>query len=191
MAKAKKMKPRLDATGRKRLLKLADLLEKDAKNRKGIQFDMGTWGVTKKDPKDPVSCGTQACAMGLAALSGAFESAGLTGELVPDSAWGPSRKRFHVEFRFDGQVVEGEEAAAELFGMSVVDASALFGDWPKDIKKGAVAEKKMAARLRNYVNGEVVQISDEQILIGDTYYKLADPDDFVQHDGKVYKPDGY
>ena len=54
---------------KKRLLKLADLLEADAKNKKGIKFDY--WATANlADPKEPISCGTSACAMGLAALSG-------------------------------------------------------------------------------------------------------------------------
>ena len=42
---------------KKRLLKLADLLEADANNPKGIKFDMGTWGDGKGEVAD-VSCRT-------------------------------------------------------------------------------------------------------------------------------------
>jgi hypothetical protein len=60
---------------KKRLLKLADLLEADAKNRKGIKFDLGTVAMSsaedgnfiKGELEPSVSCNTVACAMGLAA----------------------------------------------------------------------------------------------------------------------------
>lgn len=77
----------MNRTGKRRALKLADLLEKDAKNKKGIRFDLSTVFTAtaleegKDIPSDyvpEVSCGTTACAMGLAAISGEFKRAGLS-----------------------------------------------------------------------------------------------------------------
>jgi len=70
---------------KRRLLKLADLLEADAKNKKGVKFDLGTWGnLNEGTPEEEViSCGTTACAAGLAAMSGAFKKEGLGYRLVP------------------------------------------------------------------------------------------------------------
>ena len=66
---------------KRRLLKLAAMLQADAKNKKGIQFDIGTVGRPSTDiftPFDaskpiPLDCGTTACAMGLAVISGEFK----------------------------------------------------------------------------------------------------------------------
>src|SRR4051812_18831228 len=81
------------AVGRRRLLKLADLLEADAKNKKGVKFDLeviaqrsvpntDVYGFEDSDflPDDtvPIDCGTTACAFGLAALSGVFRRQGLS-----------------------------------------------------------------------------------------------------------------
>ncbi len=56
---------------KRRLLTLACLLEKDAKNKNGIQFDLNAWGYAPSG-KPTLDCGTQACAVGLAAISGKF-----------------------------------------------------------------------------------------------------------------------
>jgi hypothetical protein len=75
-------------TGRKRLLKLADLLEKDAKNKKGIKFDLSYWAKPAKNigknmsfsstATIPMNCGTAACAVGLAVISGIFKRQGFS-----------------------------------------------------------------------------------------------------------------
>ena len=122
---------------KKRLLKLADLLEADAKNKKGIKFDMGTWGVTEYGN---LSCGTQACAMGLAALSGAFKRQGLRAEIY----FGDVTVHF-------GEY-EGFAAASELFGISGGDACWLFSSSYYDgAMIGAKAECIVAKRIRAFV----------------------------------------
>src|SRR6266403_4799676 len=80
----------------------AELLEADANNPEGIKFDLGTWAADARinlatgyrDPRDkqlykykdnevvPVNCGTQACAFGLFALSGAFKEEGLGYKII-------------------------------------------------------------------------------------------------------------
>lgn len=79
---------------KRRLLKLADLLVKDARTKKGIRFSMDVV-IARKNPEAgavKMDCGTTGCAMGLAAVSGAFKRAGLsckTDFRNPDSVgWG-------------------------------------------------------------------------------------------------------
>lgn len=140
--------------GRKRLLKLATLLEKDAKNKKGIKFALSTWGAAKgKTPS--VDCGTQACAMGLAALSGAFKRDGLTID-------GPSEDRgvFIIVPRMPASNTwhgfeYGLSAAEILFSISENEANWLF--MPQRYrglpKKGAQGERTVAKRIRDFVAG--------------------------------------
>jgi hypothetical protein len=61
---------------KKRLNLLADLLDKNAANEKGIIFNLSNWGNVW-DPKRRISCNTEACAMGIAVLSGKFNNIGL------------------------------------------------------------------------------------------------------------------
>lgn len=135
---------------KRRLLKLADLLEADAKNPKGIKFDLGTWAQTKGDEVS-VSCGTSACAMGLAALSGAFVRAGLTYEVEEAPEW--TGARFAVVVR------HGEHAdcyaAASLFDIDSDVAEWLFlPDWYEGAVTGKRGELKVAKRIRDFVAGK-------------------------------------
>lgn len=139
-----------------RLLKLRDLLLADAANAKGVQFDLAHWAAPsdakdhmfKEEPKKPipVSCGTSACALGLAVISGAFKRAGLFA---------------NFEKRFDGivmepaikddrgRVLDSFDAACLLFGISQRQAFYLFAPdrYPKDKRKGAVGERYVAKRI--------------------------------------------
>lgn len=129
---------------KKRLLKLADLLEADAKNKNGIMFDMGTFGWVE-DEKKPVSCGTQACAMGLAGLSGAFKRAGLAAQIHENGS---------VGFRWNGRkVLSGFTAAERLFEIGSYEANDLFGSESVQINggQGAAAELAVAKRIRQFV----------------------------------------
>lgn len=75
-------------TPHERLLFLADALEKDAADPKGMMFDLTDWligpgrpiwklGLGEK-PQPQRSCGTVGCAVGLAMLLPEFEAEGLT-----------------------------------------------------------------------------------------------------------------
>lgn len=132
---------------KRRLLKLADLLEADAKNKKGIKFDLGTWG--RSDAGEPsVSCGTTACAMGLAVASGAFKRAGLTNYFGGDDEW-------RICPEFGGE--QGFYAAAKLFAIRPSDSEFLFSDdhYPDNKRKGAASERFVAKRIRDFVAGKV------------------------------------
>jgi hypothetical protein len=122
---------------KRRLLKLAELLEADAKNPAGIKFDMGEWGWIS-DPENPVSCGTTACAMGLAALSGAFKRTGLKYEMPG---------YFRMEITMPG-ARDGIASAMKLFEISRAEAEYLFADQAGIGRRG---ELKEARCIRKFV----------------------------------------
>lgn len=137
---------------KRRLLKLADLLEANAGNKTGAKFDMSTFGdVTDAD--NPISCGTTVCAMGLAALSGAFKRTGLTAKV--DREHLPC---FNVNFYWKGRETSPFVAAQRTFEITREDAKALFdGSLPlPNNGHGAKAERAMAKVLRTFAKtGEI------------------------------------
>lgn len=131
-----------------RLLKLAALLEADAKDQKGAKFDLTIWG-NMIDLDKPMSCGTVACAMGLAVASGIFKKDGLTNYTLND---GDARLYAHSLIPFYKNE-SGFHAAAKLFNISYNDANWLFGaEWyPNEVMIGAEGELTVAKRIRVYV----------------------------------------
>lgn len=128
------------------LLKLADLLEADAVNPEGIKFDLAVWAdLTHPNWSDkiPMDCGTKACALGLAAISGIFEGEGLTmGPVFPT-------------LLKDGTRYTGYHAATHLFELTendMADSVYLFSPsaYSGDIT-GAPAELQVAKRIRDLV----------------------------------------
>ena len=133
---------KLTQKAKKRLLKLRDLLLKDAKNKKGLQFDMGTWGEVGVGEKPGLTCNTRACALGLAALSGEFKRAGLGYELSANGQIWPT---------LNG--VQGADTVlvgAEAFDIPHRLSNALFGAWYED-GDGAEAERNMAKIIKYLV----------------------------------------
>jgi hypothetical protein len=130
---------------KRRLLKLADLLEADAENKEGIKFDLHGWGWTEDDTVSQ-SCGTTACAMGLAVLSGAFKRAGLKNGSSNRNEIDPviGRRR-------------GFDAAEKLFDLTETQSRFLFSvdRYPLDRSSGAVGEHYVAKRIRDFVAGKV------------------------------------
>ena len=151
---------------KRRLLKLADLLEADAKNKTGVKFNLGiVVAPSKKLPLNaktvPVSCGTQACAMGLAAITGAFKRNGLSYRTYRID---PQIDQLYVETTMYGEDVEYDEAAMELFDISSEAANFLFmpGCYPiRSPKKGSRGELLVAKRIRDYVAGKVAPPDEE------------------------------
>lgn len=139
---------------KRRLLKLADLLEADAANKRGVKFDIGTWGCSSDVIPAP-DCGTTACAMGLAALSGAFRRAGLEGRWAGDAL---GEKRLEITFKGRGSP---RAAAMCVFEISNEDASFLFmpsayeGYGLGSLPSGAKGERIVAKRIRDFVAGKV------------------------------------
>lgn len=131
--------------GRARLRKLAGLLEADAKNKNGIKFDLGTWGKSSGTPV-AMSCGTTACAMGLATISGVFKREGLHNEYHPN---------YGIIVPKIGRWA-GLDAAMKLFEIKHREAAFLFYDESyKGATIGAAAERAVARRIRNFAAGKV------------------------------------
>jgi hypothetical protein len=126
---------------KRRLLKLADLLEADAKNKKGISFSYFSWGVSI-DPEKPLSCRTRACALGLAALSGSFKRAGL---------------EYDIKNNGEIVIIHGNSksplrAAMRTFGLTYSQADYLFTNVNgMTTTSGATAERQVAQRIRQFV----------------------------------------
>ena|SRR6185312_8885744 len=142
---------------KRRLLKLADLLEADAKNLKGISFDLMTWArpsesidgsYRTKLEKVPVDCGTSACAVGLACISGAFRRSGLS---YVYKRW---NEGFYLipQFGTEG----GMKAVQSFFGIDRRSADFLFAsdNYPEGKRQGAAAERFVARRIRDFVSGK-------------------------------------
>lgn len=128
----------------RRLLKLATLLEKNARTKKGICFDMGIWGEVE-DPKKPLSCGTRACAMGLAGLSGAFKRQGLKCKIKTNGGFSSISIGF-------GRRWDEINAAQRLFEITGAQANYLFvSHMHLDEAMGAAGERSAAKRIRRFV----------------------------------------
>ena len=126
---------------KRRLLKLAELLDADAKNKNGVKFDYYSWGwISNK--ADPVSCGTSACAFGLAAISGAFKRAGLTYSLKPEG---------RLRFQLGGRAAKPIYAAQKIFDISETQAIHLFAPGLRDPTTGAGAERFVARKIRKFI----------------------------------------
>ena len=149
-------------TGRRRLLKLAGLLEADAKNKKGIKFDLEHVAVLA-EPKDDgiyrgwtgreflpddvvnVDCGTAACAVGLAAISGAFKREGLGYEVIRSCGLFPTFRGV----RGFGSV------ETKFFKITRDESEFLFiaGSYSGPTT-GAAGERAVAKRIRAFVAGK-------------------------------------
>jgi hypothetical protein len=143
-------------TGNRRLLKLAALLLVDAKNKKGIKFDIGTVGRVSDPTKEeiPLDCGTTACAMGLAAISGAFKKQGLTA-ISRTSDDGESNQLWCA---WNGRIRDYCRTAMSLFGITQDQANYLFSPWtyPWNKKTGAAGEKEVVRRIHLVVEGKPI-----------------------------------
>jgi hypothetical protein len=129
---------------KKRLLKLADLLEKDAENKKGVKFDLMHWADTNEDDKGeiPLDCKTKACAIGLACISGAFRKEGLGWKL---DIFGCLTPYYNNSY--------GWNAVTTFFDIPREDAEKLFAwvSYKKSKTEGAKGERAVAKRIRKFV----------------------------------------
>lgn len=142
---------------KRRLLKLADMLEADAKNKKGIRFDISTvaakadneglrgWREFAEGETPALNCGTVACAMGLAAISGAFKRAGMSYHI--------NRSGLYVTFNGDWDFYA---AGRGVFGLTDDEIDWLFmpSGYDGPTPKGADGERVVAKRLRDFVFGK-------------------------------------
>lgn len=141
-----------------RLERLADLLIKDANNPTGVKFNLRAWakadGATvhesfKLDETTiKVDCGTQACAFGLAAISGEFAKDGLGWRILDQGLNGGM-----LQPTYQGEVEY--QAAEDFFGLHSGEAAFLFDPWeyPDDKKTGAEAELEVVRRIKYLLNG--------------------------------------
>jgi hypothetical protein len=144
---------------KRRLLKLADLLDADAKNKRGISFNMMTVierddDLTHKGKPVPMDCGTQACAMGLAALSGAFTRSGGLSYTLRETGYGG----FSIETTINGHIRNYDRAAMSVFDLSMKQADFLFTPDSYDLGislRNAEGERYVAQRIRDFVAGKV------------------------------------
>lgn len=146
----------MNKTGKRRLLKLADLLVKDTKNKKGIKFDLSTWARPSRKRRSSdfelsVDCGTTACAVGLACVSGAFKRSGLGYET--NGLWTGDEFRIIPVFQHHRNF----DAVERFFDISDFEAEFLFINYkyPKKLRKGAKGERAVAKRIREFVAGKV------------------------------------
>lgn len=124
----------------RRLLRLAALLEKDAASRCGVKFNMGTWGYAARNSLPSLSCGTEACAIGVAVLSGEFN--GLTYGTILGTQITPLYRKW-----------ERYEAVEKYFDLSFDHARYLFSPscYLPEQTRGGRAERYVAQRIRDFV----------------------------------------
>ena len=142
---------------KERLLKLANLLEQDAKNPNGIKFDLNWWARPSIDSASQIpywhdvkrepapSCDTTGCAMGLAAVSGIFKDEGLSYRI--------SGRNIEVEYRdARGFQYSGFEAAQVFFDINHYQSYQLFNpDHYSSNTKGTEAELEVVRRINQLV----------------------------------------
>lgn len=133
---------------KRRLLKLADLLEADAENKKGIKFDLNDWGFGENYTPVEHACGTTACAVGLAIISGEFKRAGLY------NYWGETGSTRIVPGYKD---MRDWPAVRAFFGLGYEGAAFLFSAdrYPTSKTTHAAGERYVAKRIRDFVAGKV------------------------------------
>lgn len=146
----------MKAIYKKRLLKLANMLLADAKNKKGIKFDLAVvatanYGERKPD-KIEVSCGTTACAMGLAAISNEFSKNGV--------GWKQQHTDIKMWIKVKNRRKYGYSRVAQhLFGIHEYEADWLFtaDSYEEDGLPTMEAEGEIAVanRLIDFANGKV------------------------------------
>jgi hypothetical protein len=136
---------------KKRLLKLADLVEQSVEKshgRKGFQFDMNYWGYVDDGKKPEFSCGTSACMMGVAALSGQFARQGLRYRV--EETWLAREIRLSMKSGTSGGIEVGEE----LFDLTNEESQFLFypEKWPEHApRSGKRGARYAAKRVRKFV----------------------------------------
>lgn len=135
-----------------RLLKLAALLEKDAKTPTGVKFDLERWGKTERAKAFvKADCNTQACAIGLACISGIFKRDGLTFGLdEKDGTMFPVCQNQEPSWDYMNELT-GWRAVQSFFGITRCEARKLFQSHKSRPSKGAKAEISVAKSIRTFV----------------------------------------
>lgn len=131
---------------KRRLLKLATLLEKDAANPTGAKFDLAFWAQRPGSDLFPrqlkkLDCKTAACAVGLACLSGAFKKDGLT--------WKSASTENNIQPIYKGR--KDFSAVDTFFGIDRSESMRLFAARSYRVTQGAAGELAVASRIREMV----------------------------------------
>lgn len=141
------------ATGNKRLLLLADFLEKLPRKR----FDYSSWVGEGWQGASDLSCGTTACALGWAAVMPEFRRLGLRLVKGERDVLGCMVMNHHVLNKKTGS--EGEDAAIEVFGLTWEQSCFVFNpsySYFDAMSPDANATPKQVARhIRKFVAGQV------------------------------------
>ena len=124
-----------------RLERLAKLLDQQT-DACPVKFDLSGWGEAKKVEEN--ICGTQACAVGLACLSGEFDSDGLFFER------GTFQNPSEIYPIFNGQSSWG--AVNSFFGLTHAQSMHLFDMCSYDNTRGASAAHEVAGRIRTMIH---------------------------------------
>jgi len=124
-----------------RLQHLSGLLRKDAADPTGVKFDLSSWASTREHNETPkMSCGTAACAIGVACLSKEFEDEGFSYEI--------SSYRYpeiNITPKFKHSI--GWFAVRNFFELDRFECAWLFYDSNYTITTGAEAELEVANRI--------------------------------------------
>ena len=144
------MKTKLPSTlrGRKLMTRLADLLMKNSRNKKGLFFNYGDWGSVEAGGKPGMNCGTSACALGLAAISGKFPGLGYRyshGGLIS----------IDTNLRKPSVRLTNVETGALYFDLTNDESYHIFGGGiATEESLGAKAERAVAKAIRQFVKGK-------------------------------------
>jgi len=133
-------------TGNKRLLALADLLEKLPRRR----FEYARWVGTSWKGKQDLSCGTTACALGWAATMPSLRRAGL--RLMPSTEYADGFYHGVVALKGDRYATNSSpyEAAKEVFAIDYAEAYHLFNPSYNMLEESATP-KQVAKHIRLFV----------------------------------------
>jgi hypothetical protein len=133
---------------RERLERLAALLE-TYRDRNAPRFDLQSWGASKSSARGFLrlradSCGTAACAVGLACSSGVFAKDGLSHVTDANGAITPIYRDF-----------EGWTAVKAFFNLDQPQAAQLFAAHCYEITEGEAAAQAVATRIRETISLQV------------------------------------
>lgn len=124
-----------------RLRRLAKLLckqaEKEHSSKRTVKFDLIHWGESRT--KLTRSCGTTACAVGLACLTPEFQKEGLT-------SCGNNKRLIPM---FNGQ--RSWDAVKSFFGISYEEAKELFSYMAYSTSVGPDAAMAISERITRFV----------------------------------------
>lgn len=139
-----------------RLLKLADLLVADAKNKKGLRFDLKPILEVDTLGRDPTwDCGTTGCAIGLWGVSKKFQ--GVSMKSMGGREYWPEYK---------GST--GRDAAELYFGLTEPESRWLFLHHQySGPTTGARGERAVAKRIRGFVAGKLSPPKEPEIFDAD------------------------